>query len=135
MASSTASRLSTGSAPGKPEADRADVGVRRRAETGGAAAENLGRGGKLDVHFEPDDGLVARNTRRGQAVGEDMVSSHYSVLLGAFSLLFQDAHEFLQRLAIRRLPLHHHEEATGIEEDRVRRRPASAAPDPARPRA
>src|SRR5690606_5672210 len=41
----------------KPEADRADVRVRRGAEAGGAAAEHLGAGEELDVHLEPDDGL------------------------------------------------------------------------------
>ena len=40
------------------EADRADVRVGRRAEAGGAAAENLGAGGELAVDFETDDGLV-----------------------------------------------------------------------------
>ena len=50
-----------GEGAGKAEADRADVGVGRRAETGGTAAEDLGGGGQLDVDFEADYGFVARD--------------------------------------------------------------------------
>jgi len=45
----------------QPQADRADVGVGRRAEARGASAKNLRRGAELHVHFEPDDRFVARN--------------------------------------------------------------------------
>ena len=45
----------------KSQADRADVGIGGRAESGWAAAENLGGGGQLHVHFEPDDRFVPRN--------------------------------------------------------------------------
>src|SRR5262249_10614749 len=38
------------------EANRADVGIGRRAETGGASAKDFGSGSQLHVHFEPDDG-------------------------------------------------------------------------------
>ena len=66
---------------GHPQADRAHIGIGRRAEAGGAAAENLGGGGELHVHFETDDGLIARNrTVAGSATEEDMVSFHYSYL-------------------------------------------------------
>ena len=47
-----------GQRAGQAEADRADIGIGRGAEVVGAAAEGLGRGEQLDVHFEPDDGLV-----------------------------------------------------------------------------
>ena len=43
---------------GQSQAYRADVGVGRRAETGGAAAEDLGARGELDVDFQADDRLV-----------------------------------------------------------------------------
>ena len=50
---------------GQPQADRADVGVRRRAEVIGATAEGLGGGEQLHVDFESDDGLVlGQNFRR-----------------------------------------------------------------------
>ncbi len=45
------------------QADGTDVGVGRIAEVGGAGAENLGRGQKLDVHLQPDDRLVLRRGR------------------------------------------------------------------------
>ena len=67
VASRRASALGTGSAPGKPEADRADVGVGRVAERGAAAAEHLGAGAELHVHLEADDGLPAH--QRTSAVG------------------------------------------------------------------
>ena len=63
-AKSTAARFSTGSAPGKPEADRADVRVRRRAERRAAAAEDLRRGQELRVNFQADDGFVTRSSDR-----------------------------------------------------------------------
>ena len=44
---------------GQAERDRIDVGVRLVAEAVGARAEQLGRGGQLDVHLEADDQLVA----------------------------------------------------------------------------
>ena len=43
---------------GQAQADRADVGVGRRAEMIGATAEGLGSGEQLHVDFESDDGLV-----------------------------------------------------------------------------
>src|SRR5450759_3920906 len=61
-----------GERAGKAEANRAHVGVGRRAETGGAAAEDLGGRGQLHVDFEPDDRLVARDhlgRRRGDGGG------------------------------------------------------------------
>ncbi len=42
----------------KTQADGADVRVRRRAECGAAAAENLGSGEELGVDFQADDWLV-----------------------------------------------------------------------------
>ncbi len=42
----------------KAQAHRADIRVRRIAEPGRAAAEDLGLGQKLDVNFQPDDGFV-----------------------------------------------------------------------------
>jgi N-acetyl-alpha-D-glucosaminyl L-malate synthase BshA len=44
--------------PRQTQADRANVAVRLRAEAGGAAAEDLGRGGQLDVYFQADHRLV-----------------------------------------------------------------------------
>ena len=69
-ANSTARRFSTGNAPGQAQAHRADVGVRRIAEAGRAAAENLGARQELDVDFQSDDRLVPglrrdRSFRRG----------------------------------------------------------------------
>ena len=43
---------------GHAEADGADVGVGLGAEDVGAAAEDLGLGEQLHVHFETDDSLV-----------------------------------------------------------------------------
>src|SRR5262249_37862232 len=40
------------------QANRADMSVRRRAETRGTPAKDLGARGKLDVHLQPDDRLV-----------------------------------------------------------------------------
>ena len=56
---------------GQAQADRADVGVGRRAEVIGAAAEGLGRGQQLDVNFESDDGLVL-----GQELGRECSGGH-----------------------------------------------------------
>ncbi len=47
-----------GQRTGEAEADGADVGVGRRAEFVGAAAEGLGLGEELDVDLEADDGFV-----------------------------------------------------------------------------
>ena len=41
--------------PGKPQADRADVGVRGVAKSRAAAAENLGIGQEPGVYFEPNN--------------------------------------------------------------------------------
>ena len=43
---------------GQSQANRANIRVGRRAETGGAAAENLGVRSELDVHLKPDDDLI-----------------------------------------------------------------------------
>ena len=43
---------------GKAQADGADVGVRLGSKAGGASAENLGAGGKLNVNFEADHRLI-----------------------------------------------------------------------------
>ncbi len=56
-----------GQGSGQAEADRADVGVRARAEVVGAAAEGLGRGEELDVDFESDDGFVLGQNVGGKA--------------------------------------------------------------------
>ena len=56
---STARALSTGSAPGRPEADRAGVDVRRVAERQLAAAEHLRPRLQLDVDLEADHGLAS----------------------------------------------------------------------------
>ena len=53
---------------GQAQADRADIGVGRRAEAGGAAAEDLGGGGQLDVDFEADHRLVARDGLGGRQI-------------------------------------------------------------------
>src|SRR4029077_18231631 len=50
--------VENGQRAGKTEADGADVGVRRIAETRGAAAENFRFGEELDVDFQADDRLV-----------------------------------------------------------------------------
>ena len=50
-----------GQRSGQPQANGAHVGIGRRAKTGRAPAKDLGRGGKLHVHFEADDRLIARN--------------------------------------------------------------------------
>ena len=42
------------------KAHRADVGIRRVAKAGGAAAEDFRLGQELDVDFQTDDGLVFR---------------------------------------------------------------------------
>ena len=68
MASSTACAVEHRQRAGQAQADRADVGVGRRAEAGGAAAENLGGGGELDVHFEADHRLIARDEFRRSEV-------------------------------------------------------------------
>ena len=72
-ANSTACRFSTGSAPGKSEAYRADVGVWRIAELCGASAEDFRLGQQLDVDLKPDDRLVlgARRDRRFRRGGHD----------------------------------------------------------------
>ena len=51
----------------QPEADRADIGVRARAERRRAAAEQLGLREKLRVHLETDDRLELRGHERGIA--------------------------------------------------------------------
>ena len=56
------------------QADGTDVRVRRRAEAGGTAAEDLGRGGELDVHFQADDRLVFRDRFRQRQIQ----SSHFN---------------------------------------------------------
>jgi len=43
---------------GQPQTDRTDIGVRRRAEVIGTAAEGLGDGQQLHVDFEPNHGLI-----------------------------------------------------------------------------
>ena len=70
-ANSTALPVEHRQRAGQPEAHRADVGVRRIAEVGGAAAEDLGLGQQLDVDFESDDRLVlrARRNRRFRSGG------------------------------------------------------------------
>ena len=60
----TARALTTGSAPGQPQAHRAGVGVGRIAERQLAAAEHLRPRLELDVDLQPDDGLVARRRVR-----------------------------------------------------------------------
>ena len=51
---------------GQAEADRAHIRIGRRAEAGGAAAEDFGGRGQLHVDFEADYRLVARDhLRRG----------------------------------------------------------------------
>ncbi len=51
--------------PRQPQANRADVAVRRVAETRRAATKNLGLGQKLDVHLQPDDGFILGADRSG----------------------------------------------------------------------
>ena len=58
IASSTAVRFKTGSAPGKPRHTGHTLRIRLRPETGGASAENLGRGRQLDMHLQTDHRLI-----------------------------------------------------------------------------
>ena len=55
IASSTACRLSTGSAPGRPSVTGSMLRVRLVAEAVRARREQLRRRRQLDVHLEPDD--------------------------------------------------------------------------------
>ena len=61
IADSSPRALSTGSAPGRPEADRAHLAVRLGAERRRAAAEHLGRRVELDVHLEPEHRVEGRH--------------------------------------------------------------------------
>ncbi len=56
-----------GKRSGKPETDRAAVGIRRIAERGGAAAEHLGFRQKLGVNFEADDRFKFHSQAPGYA--------------------------------------------------------------------
>ena len=47
---------------GQPEAHRTDVRVRRRAERGRTAAEDLGGRQQLGVDLQPDDGFDRHDT-------------------------------------------------------------------------
>ena len=53
--------------PGQTEAHGAGIGIRRRAKFCRAAAKGLGDGLELGVHFEADDGFVARHYVRRDA--------------------------------------------------------------------
>src|SRR5204862_55797 len=54
---------------GEAQAHRADVGVRRRAERGGAPAERFGARQELGVDLQTDDGLVRRGAHAGYFPG------------------------------------------------------------------
>ena len=58
-----------GQRSGQPQANRANVGVRIRAEPVGATAKRLGRREQLHVHFEADHGLVFRQNVRRDGCG------------------------------------------------------------------
>ena len=79
---------------GQSQADRADVGVGRRAEMIGATAEGLGRGEQLHVDLEADDGLVFGHDFRRKSGGwhisyDFSAARQYSV---AISLLRMRTH-------------------------------------------
>ena len=64
------------------QANRADIGIGRRSETGGAAAENLGSRGQLDVHFQADHRLVlCDDVRCGEGLG---ARRHLSIIAADF---------------------------------------------------
>ncbi len=56
---------------GQSEADRTDLRVRRRAEGGAAAAENLGAGLQLGVNFETDYCVKAHDDATCRCSGRD----------------------------------------------------------------
>ncbi len=60
-AGTTAFWFKTGSEPEQAEASRADVGVRRGSEIGGAAAEQVALGEELGVHLEADELVRSRS--------------------------------------------------------------------------
>ena len=85
VANSTALAFSTGKRPRQPQADRADVGVRRRAEVIGATAKGLGGGEQLHVDFEPDHGLVL-----GQNIGRERGGRHIELILAREGCSYSD---------------------------------------------
>ncbi len=67
-----------GQRAGQPQADRAHVGVRGRAETGRAGAEDFRTSGKLDMHLQADDRLVpGEHLGRDRSFQEGGHSSHF----------------------------------------------------------
>ncbi len=85
--------VQNGESSGQAEAHRADVGVRRIAETRGAPTEDFCACEQLDVDFQADDGLVFRQNFRRERdrlwsgfrhketkiIAERVVSSQWSV--------------------------------------------------------
>ena len=65
-----------GQRAGQSKTHRAHVGIRGIAKLGRAAAENLGLGQKLDVHFQPDDRLVLGLRRDGGFRRGDHISDY-----------------------------------------------------------
>src|SRR5579872_516893 len=63
----------------QPQANRANVGIRRSAETGRAATKDLGACRELDVHFQADYRLVPGDRLRGHGGGHARRhESHYT---------------------------------------------------------
>ena len=74
MASSTATPVQHRQRARQAQAHRTNIGVRGRAETGGASAEDLGRGRQLDMYFQSDHRLIFRNRFRRRQIQ----SSHFN---------------------------------------------------------
>src|ERR1019366_5095440 len=80
---------------------RADIGVRRIAKLGRAAAEALGAGQQLDVDFQPDDRLVLglrcdRSFRRGSHLLIIVASAGDPTLRASFGTRWRCATFFLR---------------------------------------
>ena len=80
----------------QPEADRADVGVGRRAELRRTAAEGLGPGEQLHVDFEADDRLIfGQDFRRDARGGRHNFPNFSSGQLGLTAAMLTYYHDAL----------------------------------------
>ncbi len=89
---------------GQPQADRADVGVGRRAKMIGATAKSLGRGEQLDVDFESNDGLVLGQDFRSESSGHIEILARHDFPPGWFFPVFRKEMDSIPACFVSKMP-------------------------------